>query len=74
MIIDLVFKQHPNDDSINMKTLKQKIIKTLLESDTSKDILDEGIMLRIQNNDCTQTKSSVNSKSSQPDILVEDMA
>lgn len=74
VIIDLVLEQQTTDGFMSVKTLKQKIIKTLLESDTSKDILDEGIMLRIQNYDDTRVTSTVGLSHSQSDVLVEDMA
>lgn len=67
--MDLLFKDCPTDQII-VKNLKKMIIKTLLESDTSKTTLSEELLLRIQNNDVI--KSNVHSP--QPDVLVENMA
>lgn len=66
--MDIVFKNCPKD-SIAIRDLKKTIIKTLLESDTSKEILSEDLMSRIQNNSVIQS----NINSSQPEVLVEDM-
>ncbi|CAH1725177.1 26S proteasome non-ATPase regulatory subunit 5-like [Aphis gossypii] len=68
-LMDLLFKDCPTDQII-VKNLKKMIIKTLLESDTSKTTLSEELLLRIQNNDVI--KSNVHSP--QPDVLVENMA
>jgi len=45
------------------------IIKTLLESNTSKDTLSGELLLRVQNNAVIQS----NAHSVQPDLLVENM-
>ncbi|VVC35962.1 Hypothetical protein CINCED_3A014253 [Cinara cedri] len=73
LIMDLVLKPHHSDDYINVKTLKQQIVKTLLESETSRDILSEDLILRIHNFSYTQMKTNVNTTSSEPGMLVEDM-
>jgi len=67
--MDLLFKDCPKDQII-VKHLKKMIIKTLLESDTSKTTLSEELLLRIQNNDVIKS----NEHSPQPDVLVENMA
>lgn len=72
--MDFVLKPHHNDDSVVIKSLKQNIIKTLLESETSRDVLNEDLILRIQNSVLSQITRNANTKPSQPDILVEDMA
>lgn len=67
-ILDIVFKTCPKD-SIIIKGLKQKIIKTLVDSDTSQNVFNEELLLRIQNN---TIHSNINS--SQPEIVSEEMA
>jgi len=64
-----VFKDCPKDPIV-IKDLKKIIIKTLLESNTSKNTLSEELLLRIQNNDIIKS----NEHSPQPDVLVEKMA
>lgn len=64
-----MFKNDPTDSKV-ITELKKSIIKTLLESDTSQDIFNEDIMSRIKNNDVKQS----NTTSSQPDVVVEEMA
>jgi len=59
--LDLVLEHCPAD-SVDLKNLKKVIVKTLLESDTSKDIFNEDIILRI-------TKNTTNCH-----LLVEDRA
>ncbi|XP_025207928.1 uncharacterized protein LOC112603532 isoform X2 [Melanaphis sacchari] len=68
-LLDLVFKDCPKDPIV-IKDLKKTIIKTLLESNTSKTTLSEELLLRIQNNDVIKS----NEHSPQPDVLVENMA
>ncbi|XP_060833754.1 26S proteasome non-ATPase regulatory subunit 5 isoform X1 [Rhopalosiphum padi] len=68
-LLDLVFKDCPKDPIV-IKDLKKIIIKTLLESNTSKNTLSEELLLRIQNNDIIKS----NEHSPQPDVLVEKMA
>jgi len=67
-LMDIVLKNCPKD-LIVIKDLKKTIIKTLLESDTSKEILSENLMSRIQNNSIIQS----NLNSPQPDVSVEEM-
>lgn len=68
-LLDRVFENCPTD-SVVIKGLKRTIIKTLLESDTTKDIFNEDIISRIKNNSVAQS-NSINA--SGPDVLVEDM-
>lgn len=68
-LLDLVLKNYPSDMLV-ITDLKKIIIKTLLESDTSKDILGEDLMLLIKNDGFILSNTS----SSKPDVLVEDMA
>ncbi|KAF0754890.1 26S proteasome non-ATPase regulatory subunit 5-like, partial [Aphis craccivora] len=68
-LMDLLFKDCPKDQII-VKHLKKMIIKTLIESDTSKTTLSEELLFRIQNNDVIKS----NEHSPQPDVLVENMA
>lgn len=63
-----MFKHCPKDPIV-INDLKKTIIKTLLESDTSKDILNEDLMSRIKNNGAIQFDIN----SSQPEVAVEDM-
>lgn len=56
-------------DLIHLTYLKRTIIKTLLDSDTSRGILSEDLMSLIQNNGVNQ--SSVNLP--QSDVSVEEM-
>lgn len=46
------------------------IIKTLLESDTSKNTLSEELLLRVQHNEVIKS----NEHAPQPDVLVENMS
>jgi len=67
-LIDIVFKSD-SKDLIHLTYLKRTIIKTLLDSDTSRGILSEDLMSLIQNNGVNQ--SSVNLP--QSDVSVEEM-
>jgi len=68
-LLDLVFKDCPKDP-IAIKDLKKNIIKTLLESDTSKNTLSEELLLRVQNSEVIKS----NEHAPQPDVLVENMS
>jgi len=68
-LLDLVFKDCPQDP-IPIKDLKKMIIKTLLESDTSKNTLSEELLLRVQHNEVIKS----NEHAPQPDVLVENMS
>lgn len=67
--MDLVLKNCPKD-TIVIRDLKRTIIKTLLESNTTKDIFNENLISRLKNNGMIQS----NIDSPQPDVLVENMA
>jgi len=68
-LLDLVFKDCPKDP-IPIKDLKKMIIKTLLESNTSKNTLSEELLLRIQHREVLKS----NEHAPQPDVLVENMS
>lgn len=68
-LLDVVFKNCPKDSMV-IKDYKKSIIKTLLESDTSKDKLSDDLKLYIQNNAALQFDKT----SSQPEVSIEDMA
>lgn len=68
-LLDLVFDNCPTN-SIAIKGLKRTIIRTLLESDTSKDIFNEDVISRIKNSGVVQS-NTINAP--QPGVLVEDM-
>lgn len=68
-LFDLVLDKCPKDLAV-INNLKKIIIKTLLESDTSKNILGEDILLLIKNDGFIKSNTS----SSKPDVAVEDMA
>lgn len=68
-LLDLALKNCPKD-VIVIKDLKKTIIKTLLESHTSKDIFSETQMSRMKNNGIARS----NVDAPQPDVLVENMA
>ncbi|XP_060874928.1 26S proteasome non-ATPase regulatory subunit 5-like isoform X2 [Metopolophium dirhodum] len=68
-LLDLVFKDCPKDP-IPIKDLKKMIIKTLLESNTSKNTLSEELLFRIQHSEVIKS----NENAPQPDVLVENMA
>lgn len=67
-LFDLVLENCPKYSLVN-SNLKKQIIKTILESDTSNDILGEDIMLLIKNDGFIKSAAT----SSKPDVLVEDM-
>lgn len=62
--------KHCPKDTIMIKDLKKIIINILLESDTSKDIFNKDLLLRLQNYSVVQTKIN----SSQPEVLSEEMS
>lgn len=64
-----MFEECPKDP-IAIKDLKKMIIKTLLESNTSKHTLSEELLFRIQNSDVIKS----NKHAPQPDVLVENMS
>ncbi|XP_025404940.1 26S proteasome non-ATPase regulatory subunit 5 isoform X2 [Sipha flava] len=68
-LLDLVLENCPADSTV-IRDLKKLIIKTLLESDTSKEILGEDILLLIKNDGFIKSNTS----SSKSGITVEDMA
>lgn len=69
-LLDVVFK-NSSTDSMVIKDLKKQIIKTLLESDTSKDVFNEDILSRIQHNINVQSEKNLNRSD---EVLLEDMA
>lgn len=69
-LLDIVFKNSPSDPPA-IKNLKKTIIKTLLESDTSKDVFNDDIMSRIQHNIDAQSDRNLNRLD---EVLVDDMA
>lgn len=66
-VLDIVFNR--SRDSIVIKDLKRAIIKTLVDSDTSQNIFNEELMLRIQNNCTIQSNIKY-----QPEVVSEEMA
>lgn len=66
-VLDIVFNR--SRDSIVIKDLKRAIIKTLIDSDTSQNIFNEELMLRIQNN--ISLRSNIKF---QPEVVSEEMA
>lgn len=69
-LLDVVFKVS-STDSMVIKDLKKQIIKTLLESDTSKDVFNEDILSRIQHNINVQSEKNLNQSD---EVLLEEMA
>lgn len=69
-LLDLVFKNNPTDPII-IKDIKKTIIKTLLESDTSKDVFNEDILSRMQHNIDVQSDKNLNQRD---EVMVDEMA
>lgn len=69
-LLDLVFKDCPTDQIV-IKDIKKTIIKTLLESDTSKDVFNEDILSRMQHNIDVQLEKNLNQRN---EVMVDEMA
>jgi len=65
-----VFKDCPTDQIV-IKDIKKTIIKTLLESDTSKDVFNEDILSRMQHNIDVQLEKNLNQRN---EVMVDEMA